>query len=318
MLSIALFHSLLFAGLTSAYKSDVLRSFDISYSNSSCPAGLPLSCSNTTVVEDLCCFESPGGVVLLAQFWDYSPGLGPEDAFTIHGLWPDNCDGTYQQFCIPSLEITDARAVLNKFGDEDLLAYMDINWKNGNVTAGDNDLWIHEYNKHGTCYSTINPSCYSNYTEGQQVADFYKLTVATHKQLPTYDWLKEANIVPSTTKNYTSSEIESALSSKFGKKVYISCDSGNNLNEIWYYHHVQGSLLDENFVRIDPVSNSTGCPATGVKYTPKIIATPGSNSTTNTTNGTVEHASLNAAVQVAGNALVYGVSGVAAAFLALL
>ena len=35
-----------------------------------------LSCQNTTVVEDLCCFNAPGGQLLLTQFWDTSPSTG--------------------------------------------------------------------------------------------------------------------------------------------------------------------------------------------------------------------------------------------------
>jgi ribonuclease T2 len=35
----------------------------------SCP--MPqLSCHNTTVVENLCCFNAPGGQLLQTQFWD--------------------------------------------------------------------------------------------------------------------------------------------------------------------------------------------------------------------------------------------------------
>lgn len=51
----------------------------------------PTSCGNTTVQTDLCCFNSPGGQFLSTQFWDYtSPAqyAGPNDAWTLHGLWP--------------------------------------------------------------------------------------------------------------------------------------------------------------------------------------------------------------------------------------
>jgi hypothetical protein len=35
-----------------------------------------LSCQNLTVVEDLCCFNAPGGQLLQTQFWDTSPSTG--------------------------------------------------------------------------------------------------------------------------------------------------------------------------------------------------------------------------------------------------
>jgi ribonuclease T2 len=46
-----------------------------------------LSCHNTTVVENLCCFNAPGGQLLQTQFWDTDPATGPDDSWTIHGLW---------------------------------------------------------------------------------------------------------------------------------------------------------------------------------------------------------------------------------------
>src|SRR4051812_7162488 len=46
-----------------------------------------LSCHNTTVVENLCCFNAPGGQLLQTQFWDTQPATGPETSWTLHGLW---------------------------------------------------------------------------------------------------------------------------------------------------------------------------------------------------------------------------------------
>lgn len=46
-----------------------------------------LSCHNTTIVQDLCCFNAPGGQLLQTQFWDTAPATGPDDSWTLHGLW---------------------------------------------------------------------------------------------------------------------------------------------------------------------------------------------------------------------------------------
>lgn len=51
-----------------------------------CASDIPLSCQNTTVVKDTCCFI-PQGQLLLTTFWDYDPAVGPSDEWTIHGLW---------------------------------------------------------------------------------------------------------------------------------------------------------------------------------------------------------------------------------------
>lgn len=42
----------------------------------SCPSDLPLSCQNSTVIEDTCCFIT-AGQLLLTQFWDTEPATGP-------------------------------------------------------------------------------------------------------------------------------------------------------------------------------------------------------------------------------------------------
>lgn len=101
-----------------------------------------LSCHNTTKVTDLCCFNAPGGSLLQTQFWDADSG--PSNSWTIHGLWPDNCDGTYQANCDSSRAYTGFSSILNSFGQSSLLSYMNTYWKNDPSDGTDETFWEHE------------------------------------------------------------------------------------------------------------------------------------------------------------------------------
>lgn len=46
-----------------------------------------LSCQTRFDSQDTCCFNYPGGQFLQTQFWDADPAVGPDDSWTIHGLW---------------------------------------------------------------------------------------------------------------------------------------------------------------------------------------------------------------------------------------
>ena len=73
--------------LTSSLPAALLASTTVlAGTPASCP-NTPLSCKNTTAIADTCCFNAPGGLLLLTQFWDTNPPTGPDDSWTVHGLW---------------------------------------------------------------------------------------------------------------------------------------------------------------------------------------------------------------------------------------
>ena len=143
-----------------------------------------LSCQNTTAVTDTCCFNAPGGQLLQTQFWDTNPPTGPSDHWTVHGLWPDHCDGTYDAYCDNSRNYTNITQILQAAGKTDLLTYMDTYWKD--YQGNDEVFWEHEWGKHGTCISTLNPKCYTGYTPQQEVVDYFQKTVDLFKTLDSY------------------------------------------------------------------------------------------------------------------------------------
>ena len=66
-----------------------------------------LSCSSraSPLSVDSCCAETFGGLFLSTQFWSTYTGLEsegqllPANDWTLHGLWPDFCNGSYTQYC---------------------------------------------------------------------------------------------------------------------------------------------------------------------------------------------------------------------------
>lgn len=97
---------------------------------------------------------------------------------------PDNCDGSYEQNCDSSREYKNITSILQSQGRDELLSFMDTYWKD--LNGDDDDFWAHEWNKHGTCINTIEPSCYSDYTPQEEVGEFFEKVVDLFKGLDTY------------------------------------------------------------------------------------------------------------------------------------
>ncbi|KAI0132480.1 ribonuclease T2-like protein [Xylariales sp. AK1849] len=238
----------------------------LSTDNHTCTLQRPvLSCSDGAQPDlvDTCCQETYGGLVLSTQLWDTYTGLEsegqlfPKDTWTLHGLWPDFCNGSYTQYCdlsrqydpLPSPNTTTGKAdgtsvpawtgpgistFLEPFGKWDLLAYMSKFWVAQNQP--DSDFWGHEFSKHATCYSSFDVECYGpQYVEHEEVVDFFETALSYYNILPTWGWLSAAGIQPSNgTSNGTAStlnlsDVQDALTEGFGKLPYVGC-SGPRYN----------------------------------------------------------------------------------------
>ncbi|KAG8899103.1 ribonuclease T2-like [Tulasnella sp. 417] len=236
-----------------------------------------LSCHNTTVQEDTCCFESPGGLIMQVQLWDTYPRTGADDEWTVHGLWPDNCDGTWGQFCDPSREYPSVTQVLKDNNREDLLGWMTKHWLD---QKGDNEsFWEHEWNKHGTCMSTLEAKCMpKGRKNGTDAVAYFQTTMNLHKAVPTYKILAAAGIYPSDDKSYTYDELTSAVKKEMGYIPAFDCNK-NIIFEISYYYNLRGSVVDGRFQHIDAFTSGS-CPKTGpLWYLPKGVAAPAGQST---------------------------------------
>ena len=75
--------------------------------------------------------DMPWGPVFCSSIKDVSATCQPQTGFVVHGLWPQNFDGTWPQFCAPATTPPDLAANLDLTPDLGLLQ--------------------HEWAKHGTC-----------------------------------------------------------------------------------------------------------------------------------------------------------------------
>ncbi|KAL5535666.1 hypothetical protein ACEPAF_3760 [Sanghuangporus sanghuang] len=264
--------------------SSPLGPFELFKRASGCSTSGQSSCHNTTV-QDTCCFEAPGGLLLQTQFWDTDPSTGPSDSWTIHGLWPDNCDQTFEQDCDPSRAYTDIAGLLSDAGASDTLSFMQTHWVD--IDGDDESFWEHEWSKHGTCMSTLEPKCITDYSTGDEAVAFFNTVVRLFKTLPTFTWLSNQGITPTTSKTFTYSELTDALQAESGVVPALNCD-GSVLNEAWWFFNLKGSVIDGTFVPIDAPSEGT-CPSSGISYRPKSsgTSTTTSSSTTPTNSGSL-------------------------------
>ncbi|GLB35933.1 putative RNase T2 family protein [Lyophyllum shimeji] len=267
--------------LTVAGMPDGLSSIPITGPALSSCASEPrfFSCENTTPIKNTCCSPTPGGLVLATQFWSTYTGLEkhgqklPKGSWTIHGLWPDNCDGSYEQYCdlsrqydpapspakfpngtlIPPYKGPGVDTFIRQFGRKDLLAFMNKYWINQG--APNADLWAHEFSKHATCTSTFDVRCYGpSYRKHQDVINYYDAAIRAHHHYPTFDILAASGIVPSNKTSYTLDQFERALTSQIGATPYLGCtNNGTVLSEVWYFNHVSGT---EQYGTFKPVESS--------------------------------------------------------------
>lgn len=105
--------------------------------------------------------------------------------YTTNPFRPDHCNGGFDQFCDSRRKYSNISLILVDAGRGDLLEYMSEYWKD--FRGDDSNLWQHEWNKHGTCVSTLEPDCYADYLPQQEVVDYFDKTVEVYKELPTHE-----------------------------------------------------------------------------------------------------------------------------------
>ncbi|WXC57155.1 hypothetical protein SNK03_003077 [Fusarium graminearum] len=223
------------------------------------------SCYGEASSDDACCYLSPARL-LQTQVWDTRPVSGPLDSWTIHGLWPIHNDGSIPHNCDTNRTYTNITQILYHAGAEDIVEEMNKLWESAD---GDNEgLWQDQWVAHGTCFSSLNRECYGrNYEEAEEAVPYFQKTVSLFKRLPTYEWLRDAGIIPSYSMLYQLSDIQEALERQHGSRVSLRC-AGQRLHEIGYHFNVTGTLQDGYFTDSGAIGHWNDCPDL-ILYEPK-------------------------------------------------
>ncbi|KAG0201789.1 ribonuclease T2-like [Mortierella sp. GBA30] len=199
-----------------------------------CPADV-LSCSSGSSGVSSCCLPEMG-LLLLVQQW-YST-LGPANEFTMHGLWPDTCSGGQgpANGCDASRVYTDIESRLQNYANAPAGFLNDMNTYWSSYKGDNNAFWAHEWSKHGTCVSSLAPSCSSNYVQDQDVYAYFSKALALRSQYNLYQALASAGITPGSNPNVN--DMHAAIKKAFGVDAQINCNSGV-LSEIWLFFNIK-------------------------------------------------------------------------------
>ncbi|KAJ9068030.1 Ribonuclease T2 precursor (RNase T2) [Entomophthora muscae] len=166
-----------------------------------------------------CCVPTLGRIVF-SQIWD---PYEPIDAFTIHGLWPSDCrtGQAPPNGCGEPSSIASISAAVQV--DPTLHQVMSTYWP-----SKSGSLWANEWNKHGTCLSTVETRCYDNDSHPNDAIRYFKVSLSLYSQFDIMEELRPKKIVPGN--NYTRKDFFNAMSHWKGS-VGLYCRS-NELSEI--------------------------------------------------------------------------------------
>lgn len=126
--------------------------------------------------------------------------------WSIHGLWPtkSGTEGPHDCTDVPfdPNNIKNLTAELSKF------------WANMYADTSDTSFWEHEWSKHGTCAMDL-PDTANEYMYFRKALDLMKMYSASN--------LFGDVIVPSETRVYNVSELETVIKNKIGVIPHIEC-----------------------------------------------------------------------------------------------
>ncbi|GER41414.1 ribonuclease NW [Striga asiatica] len=144
----------------------------------------------------------------------------PPSNFGIHGLWPNNEDGSYPSNC-------DSNNPYDQSKISELISRMQQDWATLACPSNDGTkFWSHEWDKHGTC--------------SEPVLDqnaYFKAALNLKSKLDLLQILRSAGINPDGG-SYSLSSIKSTIGEAIGYTPYIECNVDEEGNSQLYQIYV--------------------------------------------------------------------------------
>ena len=128
-----------------------------------------------------------------------------------------------------------------------------------------NCFWAHQWNKHGTCISNLDPSCKSNPVEGEDIYSYFSKALELRSKYDLHEALAEHGISPSTGGKVNINRIRNAIQAKFNVTPTLRCEHGA-LYEIRLYFHVKNG---DQYVPVDSPHSWRGNCRKTISYPPK-------------------------------------------------
>lgn len=172
--------------------------------------------------------------LMFVQLWpgswiertDSDLGNFTNDYFTVHGIWPQDDDGSWPQYCNSS-------HLFDPYSVKPLWPSLVKYWTNFKNPL---EFWEHEWNKHGRCAMT------DHILENEYQFFDYGLTLRNTTDL--FQVFTQHYVSPSNIKKYNTQYILTFLKLVFGNDISVICNPDSVLNEIRICY-------DKNFDQID-------------------------------------------------------------------
>ncbi|TPX63618.1 hypothetical protein SpCBS45565_g06484 [Spizellomyces sp. 'palustris'] len=215
------------------------------------------ACSAQSPSPDTCCIPE-NGIIVFAQQWlkgycaSSSCQITPPNYWTIHGAWPDSCSGQQTQQC-SDVSYSNVAGLVQSY-DSSVSSQMKQFWPS--YTGDNNAFWTHEWEKHGSCYSPADVSCFPNFKQGQDLTTYFRYGLNLRNKFNIGTALSNAGINPGGS--YSLTQLRSAITKTYPNlRMYFKC-KGKNLTEVYIgvYATATGGVSGASF------SGSDSCPNT--------------------------------------------------------